>query len=142
MRNGGDVGGRRRWRLVWAEQSGGQEYVHPAPKKSEIAAGVYYSRRSRTATLGWTGIRLRDVERRVLVFDANGTPAAARAVIAEIRKITDKPVKYLVISHWPLGSLGLERRLTKRRFRRADYFAGNASGGSCWDRRRSSTNIF
>lgn len=36
----------------------------------------------------------------VLVLDANGTPAAARAVIAEIRKITDKPVKYLVISHW------------------------------------------
>jgi glyoxylase-like metal-dependent hydrolase (beta-lactamase superfamily II) len=34
------------------------------------------------------------------VFDANGTPEAARAVLAEIRKITRQPVKYLVYSHW------------------------------------------
>src|SRR5215218_10000608 len=36
----------------------------------------------------------------VLVLDANRTPATARAVIAEIRRLTDKPVRYVVNSHW------------------------------------------
>ena len=36
----------------------------------------------------------------MLVFDSNGTPAAAEAVLAEIRRLTDKPVNYLVNSHW------------------------------------------
>src|SRR5919205_333139 len=36
----------------------------------------------------------------VLVLDANRTPATARAVVAEIRKLTDKPVRYVVNSHW------------------------------------------
>jgi glyoxylase-like metal-dependent hydrolase (beta-lactamase superfamily II) len=36
----------------------------------------------------------------VLVFDANGTPAAAAAVLAEIRKLTSQPVRYVVLSHW------------------------------------------
>jgi cyclase len=36
----------------------------------------------------------------VLVVDANRTPATARTVIAEIRKLTDKPVRYVVNSHW------------------------------------------
>jgi len=36
----------------------------------------------------------------VLVLDANRTPAGARSVIAEIRKLTDKPVRYVVNSHW------------------------------------------
>src|SRR5579871_1049250 len=36
----------------------------------------------------------------VLVFDSNGTPETASTVLAEIRKLTDKPVRYLVNSHW------------------------------------------
>jgi glyoxylase-like metal-dependent hydrolase (beta-lactamase superfamily II) len=36
----------------------------------------------------------------VLVVDANRTPAAARTIIAEIRKLTDKTVRYVVNSHW------------------------------------------
>jgi glyoxylase-like metal-dependent hydrolase (beta-lactamase superfamily II) len=36
----------------------------------------------------------------VLVFDSNGTPAAAAAVLAEIRALTNQPVRYLVHSHW------------------------------------------
>lgn len=38
--------------------------------------------------------------RGVVVFDANSTPGEARAVLAEIRKLTDKPVRYVVNSHW------------------------------------------
>jgi glyoxylase-like metal-dependent hydrolase (beta-lactamase superfamily II) len=36
----------------------------------------------------------------VLVFDSNGTPAAAAAVLDAIRAITPLPVRYLVQSHW------------------------------------------
>jgi cyclase len=36
----------------------------------------------------------------VLVVDSEGIPAAAREVIADIKKITPKPVKYLVITHF------------------------------------------
>ncbi|HEV7552313.1 MAG TPA: MBL fold metallo-hydrolase, partial [Candidatus Angelobacter sp.] len=32
--------------------------------------------------------------------DSNGTPETAATVLTEIRKLTDKPVRYLVNSHW------------------------------------------
>jgi cyclase len=35
----------------------------------------------------------------VLVYDTNTRPSTARAVLAEIRKITDKPVRFVVNSH-------------------------------------------
>jgi cyclase len=35
----------------------------------------------------------------VLVFDTFARPSTARTVLAEIRKITDKPVRYVVNSH-------------------------------------------
>ena len=36
----------------------------------------------------------------VLVVDTQSKPSAAEALIAEIKKITDKPVKYVVITHF------------------------------------------
>lgn len=39
-------------------------------------------------------------ERSVLVVDSCYLPSSAREDIAEIRKLTDKPVKYLVNTHW------------------------------------------
>ena len=36
----------------------------------------------------------------VLVLDSGRTPDSARAMMAEIRKLTDKPVRFLVNSHW------------------------------------------
>jgi len=36
----------------------------------------------------------------VLVFDTFTRPSTARKVLAEIRKITNKPVRYVVNSHW------------------------------------------
>lgn len=36
----------------------------------------------------------------VLVVDTQTAPSVARAVIAEIRKLTDKPVRWVVNSHW------------------------------------------
>jgi len=39
-------------------------------------------------------------ERDVLVFDTNTRPSSARAILARIRRMTDKPVRYVVNSHW------------------------------------------
>jgi len=36
----------------------------------------------------------------VLICDALATPVMARNLIAEIRKVTDKPIKYVVLSHY------------------------------------------
>jgi len=36
----------------------------------------------------------------VVVFDSLGTPALARMLLKEIRKLTDKPVKFVVVSHY------------------------------------------
>jgi cyclase len=36
----------------------------------------------------------------VLVVDTHLRPSWARNLIAEIRKITDKPVRYVVDTHW------------------------------------------
>src|SRR5688500_19143157 len=35
-----------------------------------------------------------------LVFDAQSTPAMANKVIERIREVTDKPIKYVVLSHY------------------------------------------
>ena len=79
----------------------GQGHVHPAPKKSEIAPGIFLFQTEKYGDVGLDGNSVAITSSDgVLVFDANGTPAAARAVIAENRKVTDQPVKYLVISHW------------------------------------------
>ncbi len=35
-----------------------------------------------------------------LVFDAQSTPAMANKVIERVRTVTDKPIKYVVLSHY------------------------------------------
>jgi glyoxylase-like metal-dependent hydrolase (beta-lactamase superfamily II) len=39
-------------------------------------------------------------ETAALVVDTTATPAMARGLIAEIRRVTDKPIKYVVLSHY------------------------------------------
>jgi cyclase len=41
-----------------------------------------------------------ECDKDVLVFDTQTRPSAARAIIAEIKKLTPKPVRYVVNSHW------------------------------------------
>src|SRR5882672_12052032 len=43
----------------------------------------------------------------VLMFDTGNIPSSTRRQIAEIRKLTNKPVRYVVNSHWhPDHNLG------------------------------------
>ena len=73
----------------------------PAPTKTEVAKGIFLFQTAPYGEVGLDGNSIAIVwDDGVLVFDTNGTPAAARAVLAEIKKITDKPVRYVVNSHW------------------------------------------
>lgn len=72
-----------------------------APARIDVAPGVYVFMTPPYGEVGLDGNSVVIVSNDgVLVFDTNGTPAAARAVLAEIRKLTDQPVKYVVNSHW------------------------------------------
>ena len=66
-----------------------------------VSGGVYAAIRadsSANVVHGNTTIIVND--RDVVVVDAGGTPAAARRLIAAVRRLTTKPVRYLVNTHW------------------------------------------
>ena len=73
----------------------------PAPTLTTIADGVYLFSTPPYSDVGLDGNAVVIVSTDgVLVFDSNGTPAAAAMVLAEIRKLTSQPVRFLVNSHW------------------------------------------
>jgi cyclase len=74
---------------------------HPAPRKIQVADGIFVFITAPYSDVGLDGNSVVVLSSDgVLVFDSNGTPAAAAAVLGEIRKLTDQPVRYLVNSHW------------------------------------------
>lgn len=64
-----------------------------------VADGVYAAIASPTFRLNCNAAII-VMDNGVLVVDAESTPSAAREVIAGIKGITDKPVKYVVITHF------------------------------------------
>ena len=56
-----------------------------------VAADGYVEQLNSVAIVG---------DRDVLVFDTTTRPSTARRILAEIRKITPKPVRFVVNSHW------------------------------------------
>jgi glyoxylase-like metal-dependent hydrolase (beta-lactamase superfamily II) len=66
-----------------------------------VSDGVYAAIRadsSANVVHGNTTIIVNDAD--VVVVDAAGTPAAARRVIRAVQRLTHKPVRYLVNTHW------------------------------------------
>jgi cyclase len=88
----------------WGPRAGAARagaYPLPPPIHTEVAPGIHLFQTAPYGDVGLDGNSVAIVsDEGVLVFDANGTPAAARAVLAEIRKLTVQPVRYLVLSHW------------------------------------------
>jgi glyoxylase-like metal-dependent hydrolase (beta-lactamase superfamily II) len=77
------------------------DYVRPAPRTIAVADGIYLFVSPPYGDAGLDGNAIAIVGAEgVLVFDTNGTPASAANVLAEIKKITGKPVRYVVNSHW------------------------------------------
>ena len=69
-----------------------------AYKFEKIADGVYYA----TGTVPGLGsnnvVVVNDTD--VLIVDSGTSPAAARAFVEDIKKLTDKPIRYVVNTHW------------------------------------------
>lgn len=88
--------------LAFASAAGGQTAGSDlyAVKVEKVRDGVYLAYRPeplRDFVEGNVTIIIN--ERDVVVVDAGGAPAAARNVIAEIRKLTPNPVRYVVNTH-------------------------------------------
>jgi cyclase len=58
----------------------------------------------------------------VLVVDTQASPSAARALLAEIRKLTDKPVRYVVNTHWHADHI-YGNQVYRDAFPRVDFIA-------------------
>lgn len=87
--------------LLLATVSVVAQVVRPAPERSEVAPGIHLFRTAPYGAVGLDGNSVAIIgSDGVLVFDSNGTPAAAAAVLAEIRTLTTAPVRYVVHSHW------------------------------------------
>jgi cyclase len=79
----------------------GSAQIRPAPVVTTIAAGVLLFETAPYGDVGLDGNAVAIIGRDgVLVFDSNGTPGASAAVLAEIRRRTDRPVRFVVNSHW------------------------------------------
>ena len=73
----------------------------PGIEKTTLAEGIYLFRAPSSLDL-WTSsntvVVVNDSD--VVVFDSNARASTSRMVIAEIRRITPKPVRVLINSHW------------------------------------------
>jgi len=73
--------------------------VSGAHRFEKVIDGVFYATASGTMNVGANSpIILTDDE--ALVIDSEITPAAARALVADLKAITNKPVRYVVDSHY------------------------------------------
>src|SRR3954469_1239048 len=73
----------------------------PGPARIELAPGIALFQTASYGDVGLDGNSVAVTSRDgVLVFDTNGTPAAAAAVLKEIRAMTSQPVRWIVNSHW------------------------------------------
>ena len=86
---------------VWVEgraQSGGP-IVSGAHRFEKVADGIYYATASGTMNVGANSPIIVTADE-TLVIDSEITPAAARALVADLKAVTDKPVRYVVDSHY------------------------------------------
>jgi len=77
------------------------KYAGPKFEKTRLADSVYafvFDNPLGPAVDGTALVIINDAD--VVVVDAQNTPWAARAVLAEIRKLTRNPVRYVVTTHW------------------------------------------
>ena len=86
---------------IWLDagaQTGGL-LVSGAHRFEKVMDGVDYATASGTMTVGANSpVIVTDDE--ALVIDSQITPAAARALVADLKAVTPKPVRYVVDSHY------------------------------------------
>jgi cyclase len=68
---------------------------------SKVADGVYLFTTSRYGDVGFGGNSVAILtDEGVVMFDTSGTPASGQAILSRVRKLSDKPVLYVINSHW------------------------------------------
>jgi cyclase len=68
---------------------------------TKVADGIYLFTTTGYGDVGLSGNSIAVVSKDgVLLFDTSGTPATARVILQELKKITDEPVRCVVNSHW------------------------------------------
>jgi glyoxylase-like metal-dependent hydrolase (beta-lactamase superfamily II) len=86
------------WWLDARAQSNGP-IVSGAHRFEKIADGIYYASASGTMQVGANSpVIVTDTE--AVVIDSETSPAAGRALVEDIKAFTDKPVKYVIDSHF------------------------------------------
>lgn len=87
------------WLWLDARAQSGAPTVRGAHRFEKIAEGTYYGTASGTMTTGAnTPIFVTDHE--AIILDSQTSPAAARALVQDLKAITDKPIKYVVDTHF------------------------------------------
>ena len=77
----------------------GSDYEGPAFEFEEIVPGIYHARGTGSLAVGSHGAVIVN-EDDVLLVESHISPAAAHAVVDEIEALTDKPVRYVVNTHY------------------------------------------
>jgi cyclase len=73
--------------------------VRGAHRFEKVAEGIYYTTASGTMTVGANSpVIVTDNE--AMIVDSQITPAAARAMVQDLKAVTDKPVRYVIDSHY------------------------------------------
>jgi glyoxylase-like metal-dependent hydrolase (beta-lactamase superfamily II) len=94
------------WAMLAQAQRGGAALTMPpvpgslpAHKFEKVAEGVYFSTSTGSMNTGSNGAVIVNADD-VLIVDPGITPAAARAFIADVKTLTNKPVRYVVDTHY------------------------------------------
>ena len=77
----------------------GSDYESPAFEFEEVVPGIYHARGTGSLAVGSHGAVIVN-EDDVLLVESHISPAAAYAVVDEIEALTDKPVRYVVNTHY------------------------------------------
>jgi cyclase len=87
------------WLWLDARAQTNMPIVRGAHRFEKVAEGIFYATASGTMNVGANSpVIVTDTE--ALIVDSSITPAAARAMVEDIKVITDKPVRYVVDSHY------------------------------------------
>ena len=87
------------WLLIDGRAQAPGPIISGAHRFEKVAEGIYYATASGTMTVGANSpIILTDDE--ALIIDSEITPAAGRALAADLKAVTSKPIRYVVDSHY------------------------------------------
>jgi len=87
------------WIFLDGRAQTGGPVVSGAHRFEKVADGIYYTTASGTMNVGANSPIIETADE-AIVIDSQITPAAARALVADLKAVTSKPVRYVIDSHY------------------------------------------